>query len=347
MLRNQRALTRTSRLGVLAGVLLGASVANAADPPISEEARGHFKAGVALLQDPDGERVEEAYREFRAAYERSHSPKILGNMGLCAMKLERDGEAIEAYTQYLREVTDLDPADRAQITRDLQTLTTGVVELRLQVTAPPGTKVIVTDVRTPVKGERVTNTYPLPADATKLMIGARSGHHVLTARAAGFQDEPWEHDALAGSKETHEFRMRPLAGPSPSPSAPAPARVALEPEPAPNRVPWVVVGAGAAMVAAGAITGVVALGKQQTLADACPSDRCPATFDLAGARASAKTMIGVTDVLLIGGGVLVAGGVTWALVSSPKPRQPGTASLSGLSAACGPGGCSANAKVSF
>jgi pimeloyl-ACP methyl ester carboxylesterase len=92
-------------------VLAGSSLAHAADA-ISDEARTHFKAGVSLLQDPEGERVEEAYREFKAAYAISKSPKILGNMGFCAMRLERDGEAIEAYSQYLREVPDIDADER-------------------------------------------------------------------------------------------------------------------------------------------------------------------------------------------------------------------------------------------
>ena len=77
-------------------VLAGSSLAHAADA-ISDEARTHFKAGVSLLQDPEGERVEEAYREFKAAYAISKSPKILGNMGFCAMRLERDGEAISRF----------------------------------------------------------------------------------------------------------------------------------------------------------------------------------------------------------------------------------------------------------
>src|SRR5688572_4726463 len=89
--------------------------ARAEDPPISEEARRHFKAGVHFMQDPDGEKVEEAYREFKVAYSLSSSPKILGNMGTSAMKLERDGEAIEAYARYLREVADIDADERAQI----------------------------------------------------------------------------------------------------------------------------------------------------------------------------------------------------------------------------------------
>src|SRR6185436_89604 len=92
-------------------LLLGAAhvaPARAADPPVSEEARMHFTAGVNLLRDPDGARYEEAYREFKAAYAASPNYKILGNLGLCAMKLERDGEAIESYSSYLTHASELD-----------------------------------------------------------------------------------------------------------------------------------------------------------------------------------------------------------------------------------------------
>ena len=50
------------------------SVAQASE----EEARKHFKAGVAYLQDPEGERFEEAYAEFKKAYELARAPKVLG-----------------------------------------------------------------------------------------------------------------------------------------------------------------------------------------------------------------------------------------------------------------------------
>ncbi len=56
--------------------------------PINDEARNHFNAGVNLIQDPDGPRYEEAYREFKAAYAAAPSWKILGNLGIAAMKLE-------------------------------------------------------------------------------------------------------------------------------------------------------------------------------------------------------------------------------------------------------------------
>src|SRR5579871_4921957 len=77
-----------------------AQAAHADDVAISPEARNHFAAGVALLQDPKAPRYEEAYREFKAAYAASPSSKILGNLGLCAMKIERDEEAISAYETY-------------------------------------------------------------------------------------------------------------------------------------------------------------------------------------------------------------------------------------------------------
>src|SRR4051812_35524671 len=192
-------------LGALA-VMLVASHALADEPPpatppsatkppegsstnpsgISEEARAHFAAGVALLQDPEGEKVEDAYREFQKAYEISASPKILGNLGFCAMRLERDGEAIDAYSRYLREVPNIDADERTQIVRDLQTLTVGVARLTIQ-TDKPGVRLI--DVRTPTRGERVTNVYG-PVDG-KIDIGVRPGHHLITAKLADHEDATW------------------------------------------------------------------------------------------------------------------------------------------------------------
>jgi hypothetical protein len=92
------------------------------------------------MQDPDGARYEEAYREFKTAYASSPSWKILGNLGICAMKLERDGEAIEAFDKYLTQGgADVDGAERGQFERDLQTLRTGVVMVTLQ-SVPTGAR---------------------------------------------------------------------------------------------------------------------------------------------------------------------------------------------------------------
>jgi hypothetical protein len=153
---------RIWRRSSLPALLLGASLAAlsapaaAADPPITERARAHFTAGVNLLQDPEGARYEEAYREFKAAYAESPSWKVLGNLGLTSMKLERDGEAIDAYERYLKEGgAELDADERAQIQRDLSTLKSSAVTLTLQ-SSPAGAT--ITDERQAVQGQRRSGT---------------------------------------------------------------------------------------------------------------------------------------------------------------------------------------------
>jgi hypothetical protein len=332
--------------------------------PISAEAKRHFQAGVALLQDPEGERVEEAYREFKAAYEDSASPKILGNVGYCAMRLERDGEAIDAYSTYLRDVKDIAPDERAQITRDLQTLTVGVVRVSIEVDRPGAT---IQDVRVPVRGDRVTNEYG-PVTTGKIELGVRPGHHVFTAKLEGYESATWEVEAYAGSREKHAFAMRPRAvatAPAPGPvltpatGAGAGAAGADRRSGGPGIVPWVVAGAGGAMMIAGAVTGVVALGKTSDIEKSCPNDTCPRSFDLDGERSSARTFVRITDVLLIGGGALVAGGVAWAIIAGGGGGSKSAASGVGATAraahgrglapdlSCGPTGCTGTIGGTF
>lgn len=321
----------------------GATAAPAAG--INEEAKRHFAAGVTLLQDPEGEKVEEAYREFKTAYDLSGSAKILGNMGFCAMRLERDGEAIDAYSRYLREVPDIDADERAQIVRDLQTLTVGVARITIEVNKP-GVRVL--DVRIPVRGERITNAYG-PVNG-KLEIGIRPGHHVITAKLPDHEDEVWELDAYAAARDKHAFAMREKVIPT-GPVGPAPEAKSS------NIGPIIVIGVGAAMLVGGAITGIVALGKTSDIEGKCPNDVCPRSFDLDSARSSAKTFVRVTDVLLIGGGVVTVGGLGWLLLGgrgdgSSKEPNKAAASVSSSNralpvpaAGCGPDGCRASLEM--
>ncbi|MBX3264909.1 MAG: hypothetical protein KF782_34880 [Labilithrix sp.] len=295
-------------------------------PAISDQAKRHFNAGVALLQDPEGEKVEEAYRQFRTAYDLSGSPKILGNMGFCAMRLERDGEAIDAYSRYLREVSDIDPDERAQIVRDLQTLTVGVARITIEVNVPGAT---ILDERVPVRGARVTNAYG-PVNG-KIDIGVRPGHHVFTAKAAGRNDAVWELEAYAGAKEQHTFTLA-------EPVKAAPSSVAPVADDRPSAIgPIVVTAAGGAMLVAAGITGIVALNKTSDIAERCKNDVCPRSFDLEGERSSARTFVGVTDLLLVLGTVTVLGGLYWGYRVSqasaerkPAPAAPPPAKASFL-----------------
>ena len=281
---------------------------------VGDDARRHFTAGVALLQDPDGTRWEDAFLEFKAAFAASPSPKILGNIGLCAMKLERDGEAIEAYTRYIREVADIDAEERTQIARDLQTLSVTVVRVSLTV-APAAPGLTVLDRRIPVRGETMFNAYPVAAGAAneaKLEVGIRPGHHEVVVRAPGYEDAVWEFEAYGGTRESRALTLRPKPNLTTIPAfadthaAPASGRS--------NLLPWMTTGVGAAMVGVGAITGIAALGKVHDLEKKCPNDQCPANSGLEADRSSARALVRATDVLLIGGGVLAGAGITWLLL---------------------------------
>lgn len=306
-----------SRRGTIAAFAFGLSLslcaplAIAGDVPITQEARTHFQAGVNLLRDPDGARYEEAYREFKAAYAASPSYKILGNLGLCAMKLERDGEAIEAYANYLSHAADLDPAEAKQVGIDLQTLKTGVVKLTLAV-APAGA--MLNDIRVPVRGERVINQYgPLTGPIT---LGLRPGHHQITLKLAGMDDFTFDLDASAGAVEKREITLKktevtaPRAAVSPAPIPVHPEKADAASRPVPTGV-YVGLAASGAFLVAGAITGVMALGKNnqyQSMNDGLhPSE----AQDL---RDQGVKLNVVTDVLL--GAGIVAGAVTGVMFFS-------------------------------
>ncbi|MCC6645586.1 MAG: hypothetical protein IT374_08455 [Polyangiaceae bacterium] len=314
------------------------SSALAADVPISPEAKQHFKSGIAFLEDPDGARYEEAYAAFKAAYAASPSPKILGNLGLCALKLEREGEAVDAYSRYLKEVADIPGPEREQITRDLQAMQTSLVRITIQVTPQTAT---VIDTRKPVKGADVSNIYAVAGGTAT--IGVRPGRHLLTVRAAGMKDEVWEVDAAAGSKHERAFTLKP-------PVVASAAATGAPPPPSPRRKvgagPYVLMGIGGAMVLGGAATGFMTLGKVKDLEKLCPDNQCPAGSDFEDKKSSAKTFRTLTDVLLISGGAMVVGGGVW-LLSASKSESGRAAPRAVGGAMCTGSGCLGSVRVAF
>jgi hypothetical protein len=316
------------------GLALALAAADArAEDQVSPQARSHFEAGVALLQDPDGARYEEAYREFRAAYALSKNPRALGNIGFCAMKLERDLEAIEAYSTYLQEVADIDLVEREQIRRDISTLKSGLV--RVTITVKPQNAVVV-DSRQPVRGEPVSNVYV--AEGGRITVGLRPGRHVLRARVDGRDSPPWEVEAAPGATLEHTLEVPPPAPPA------RPAAVTVSP----NRAgPILTMAVGGAALAAGGVTGYLALRRTDDIAKACPDDRCPAAYDLDSAQRKTRTLTTMTDVLLVSGGVLVVGGVTWFLLQGSGSRERRASAKNDAGAVCTGAGCFATWEGRF
>jgi hypothetical protein len=284
-------------------VLLLATAARAEDAPISDEAREHFEAGVALLDDPEGPRYEDAYRAFQAAYAASLSPEILGNLGLCAMQLERDGEAIDAYRRYLVEAKDIEARERAQIQRDLEVLETSAVPLLLR-GLPAGSRVV--DERIPLHGDSVRNVYG-PAEGD-LSLRIRAGTHRVTVEHDVHDDVVFDLQAEPG---TPLDRAVTLATPS---LPPVRAMLSTPAEPPIERTSslspgfWVGLALTTALGGATAITGGMAAVRHGEWQDAREAGEVGRAEDI---RAEGERINIAADVLL---GITVVTATVTAIV---------------------------------
>jgi hypothetical protein len=317
-LRPAISCTRGSAFGrraALAACLFAAAFTVApaarADVPISDNARVHFKAGVNLLQDPGGARYEDAYREFKAAYAASPSPRILGNMGLCAMKLERDGEAIQAYEAYLAGVPDMSADEKRQTMTDLATLKAGASSIALKVEPAAAT---IVDVRMPVTGGNVTNVYAAKQGALALLV--RPGHHAVTVKADGYASQTFEVEATPGAKLEHTVTLERPHAAAITPE-PGPAVSTVKTRPIPTYV-YVAGGASVALALGGIVTGSLAL-KQNSDFKAANNGSDP--MKAGGIRSTGETLNVVTDIFFVS--ALVGGGLTaYLFASRPTVEAP-------------------------
>lgn len=76
------------------------------------EARSRFEAGRAAMA---AGRTEDALADFRRAYELSHRPALLYNIGVAADRLRHDDEALEAFEAYLAAMPAEEITNRAEV----------------------------------------------------------------------------------------------------------------------------------------------------------------------------------------------------------------------------------------
>jgi alpha-tubulin suppressor-like RCC1 family protein len=282
---------------------------------VSPDAKRHFQAGVALLQDPEGSRYEEAFREFRIAYDLSPSWKILGNLGICAMKLERNGDAIEAFERYLAASgKDIDATERAQVEKDLSVLKT--VSAAVTLSSDARAETTITDKRVRADGKTSLNTYVLPAGKS-LKLFVQGGRHTFVAKADG-KEARWEDDVSAAKPAEHKFLFAAAPMASGSGSAAPAAAPAAEAAPSSSgstlrTAGYVTAGVGGALVLGGVVTGLIGKGRLSDLDSKCPNKTCAAQSDID----SVKSMQTLTNVFWISGAVLAAGGVAMIVLGKP------------------------------
>jgi hypothetical protein len=313
------------------------SVARAENPSAAdlEAAKKSFATGVALLQDPDAPRYDEALLHFKRAYELSGSWKALGNLALCLFKLERDGEAIEAYEKYLQAAgKKADAADRAQAERDLQALKAQVVEVELRLPEPG---VALIDERLDATGRRVVNEYT--AESTSLKLGLHPGRHTIIAKLST-GDVHWETRLDPATSVTHEFEARtsPAAGEAPPPAAEKDSEAAapvveaeLGSAPLDLRIPaYASFGVAAVGVGVGVLFALKSRDSREQADALCNGDQCPVSRrdEIRGLQDDANNQGRVAWIGFALGGAGAAAGVTLLVLQGQRAETGNRAKVS-------------------
>jgi hypothetical protein len=220
---------------------------------------------------------------------------------------EGDAEAIQAYETYLKESgPELAGPEREQIERDLLTLKTGVVRVHIS-SDPPGA--IITDVRVPVSGGEVRNSY---GDARQtLELGLRRGHHIITAKLPGYVDGSWEFEASGATLAPHVFTMQKET---------APERPMVQERPVPT-LAYVTGGVSLGLLLCGGYFGIRALQQHNDFTKLNDGTR---VADAQSSRDTGQTLNTVTDVFL-GGAILAAGVTAYVVLTRPTIEKPATA----------------------
>lgn len=283
-------------------------------PRLSENALKHFNAGVAYADDPSGPKWEEAYREFLAAYADTPSWILKNNIGLCALNLERDDEAIAAFKIYLEHGGEpgLSAKHRKQIETDIETLSASLVRIEIQ--AEPAQLTLV-DERKNSKGVMVSNSYPV-GDG-KVTIGIHPGRHRIVAEAPGYISDEWNFEAPPASSHNHAFKLALAKKPEKvdtmvkRPVGPA---VTQPPQAETSRTPtavYVGLAATGAFAAAATVTGLITLSKEKDYENA------PTDAEADSIAKTGKTLRLITDIE-IGAAILSAGATAYFYFTAPK-----------------------------
>jgi hypothetical protein len=248
------------------------------------------------------------------------------------MKLERDGEAIDAYTRYLKLAPDISPEERAQIQTDLYTLTASAAVLAVSLSSARENlaDVRLRDTRYSAHGN-VSNIYASSPGVFVLIV--RAGHHAIDVTQNGAVRALWEFDASGGAHLSHAFVVQ--------------EPVTAVPGGRPSKVlPWLTVGLGAAGLATGAVAGLLAVMREHSLEGECPMNICP-TSNGASDKSAAYTFGTVADIGLLGGAVLAATGIVWLVASGSSTARPATTPVASGGGRCTGRGCYGTLQVDF
>jgi hypothetical protein len=271
-------------------------------------AREKFLRGQRAYQQGD---YDQAIAEWRGAYELDARPLILYNLSQAHERAGNLPEAVEALDRYVDTADSSDPNHDVARAR-LSTLRERLARTSIQVVdAPEGAQILVDGKA----WGRAPRPDPIPVDP---------GSHVVVVRLEGHRDFRATVGVPAG--KSVEVRPEMEAGAA----GPADAKTG------PGIGPYILGGAGAALVIGAAITGGLALSKAKGSDTSDGSD-----------ADSARTLGRTADVLGIVGGAAIAGGIIWWILARRKGRDTEPESKVSVTPVFSPGGAGAGATVRF
>ncbi len=294
---------------------LGLAAGARADEIEGIDARDVFQEGTALFE---AGRFIEAAEAFRAAYRLKPNWKILYNIGQCEAAAKRFGLALETFEAYLARGGNDAPKDRReQVLAEVIRLRSMVGFLKIE--APANAIVVVDGV------ER--GTTPMSME-TPIGVGLQ---HEVTIAIEGRSSPPQTVKVIGGKTATLTFEAPPPPPPVEPPLEEEVEAAAEESKEQPEPVAdtddessplktwgWIAVGVGGALLAGGAVTGVLALKANDTINDECPDGCYSQQYEELDRR---KKLALTTDVLLPAGGAVAATGIVLLIVAAIRDGE--------------------------
>jgi hypothetical protein len=309
----------------LVALALSVSTAVSAAPTDSDRAsaRELAREGYDALEQKNYAVAEDRFRRADALV---HAPTIVVDHARALVGLGRLVEAYERYALVIREgvAKDAPPSWKqaaAEAEREIETLKPRLAWLVINVVGPNEPQVTVDGREVPVASLGARRA----TDPGKRKIRVTAEGFVSGGRTVVIKEGEEQSVSItlerAESVTLEETPVAPV-------DQPAQATTSASPSP----LPYIALGVGAAGLAVGAVTGVMALGVRSDLAEECPNDKCkPANEDEAARmedeRSEYRTLGTISG---IGFGIGLAGaaaGVVLLLTSPEAGASPSGGSI--------------------
>lgn len=273
-----------------------------AETPAENKAAARSLALEGLQLAAQG-KCDEALPLFERAEALFHAPTILTSLGECQLRLGRLVAGTETLNRVVREEL---PADAPNAFRDAQARARALLDEARPKIAQLTLHVAPTEAapRVLIDGVEIASAFLGVARPTD------PGAHHLEITAEGFEPLALDLTLAEGARETLHLELEPLA----RDASPAPLQEPARPTTAQKTWGYVSLGVGAALLGAGAVTGAMALGKENGLKQSCPGGRCPESerSELEDARSLAT----IATVATVSGATLGVAGLVLLFTSS-------------------------------